>query len=822
MTKFWSYSKASLRLWRRQWVGVFVAVAGLAVAFAVTIISGLYLYDGVRSDAWLTDASRLYRVTTETIRDGEIPSSRSARSQDSVAPNVLQYFSEIEEAVRLRDFEVQYAQGDIEFLQKIVFADEGFTKIFPLRTLRGQLELAFAEPGAIALSWTEAQKFGGLDAVGTVIQVVKGQRDFSSGELQMLYDNPPSPYKIVAIYADLPPNTHLILPAVALFVPSTRLRTFHYSGDAYTYLKLAVGMDFAAFEKRFTDVISAKIPLHRRRHITSRVFLEPVLGMQYKTKSTNGLREPVQNRYLWVLGVISAVLLLTSGFNFATIFTAIYLQRGKEMAMRRTAGAGRAGLYLLGIGEGIFMALVAVGFSVLIALNVVPLVVELTGSAIAFVGDGRIEVWLSVTALACVFGILSVSYPALVMSKARPIDLFREAQGSIAGSKGRLKQALVGLQALVFVATALGASQIFYQIDYLNARDKGYRTDDIFVLVAPPGQEAVLATAFRSELLQVDGVQKAAATGFAFLSSTILVYSGKKVGAHGVETMFSTAVSKELFALLDVKIVAELSGDWSRLSNPIAILEEDLTKFSFSSAEEALGQIIERNVTTKNDDGTEKTEITPLHIVAVMPHLDEATFSRKDIPHIYDLKQREPEDLHFLTVRADLSTYSVMQPAIKTLWEKHFGDTPFKLERYDEKTAAKYEKDLLIGQAVLWVAVLTAVLGVAGLYGMATHWLSTRERELALRRVLGASRSSVVQLAMQKMLLPVGLGASAALVPTWYGVQQWAENFTDFAGLGAHLYVVAVFAALVLAGLLLFLQVQRALRKRPAHVLYHE
>ena|GEM_PF-1547407 len=813
-----------MRLWRKQWVGVFVAVAGLAVAFAVAILAGLYVYDGIRSDAWLKDANRIYRVNTQSVQDGGGQIfGLSARSMNTVADFATEQFANVEATVRLKAEKVNIEHNGTERASDWVYADPSFPAVFALTVLSGDISLAFSTPGAVALSRSEAQSYGGLDAIGGVVNVAKGQQRFSRGEQETSFSDQFTPYKIVAIYEDLPPNTHLVLPALALYNPPDPTGSFQIFGDVYTYLKFVAGTDVAAFAVHFTETVSPTLPRIENLGITGVASLEPILGMQFNSPANGGFKTPVKPQYLWVLGVIGSILLLTAGFNFANVFTAINLLRGKEMAVRRIVGAPRSYLGIVGLFEGLAITYFSFALSFLIARDLAPLLTELTGVTLQFWGTGRIAVWGWAFAFAGLIGLITAAYPTLVMSRPQPIDLLREGQASVAGSKGRLKQALVGLQALAFVGTTLGALQIFHQVDHLVTRDQGYKSSDIIVLTAPEDEAVQFSSSFRDEFAKLEGINGAVASGGQFMSRSLSILEGKKDGPNSVPQMVGVNLNRELLELLEIKSVAETEGDWSEFSSPIAIAERDLTVFGFETPEEALGQIIERvDRSAAKDDKEPEVTVKEMRIVAVLPRFRGEPRFFGDAPYIYQLKKQDPKSLTHITANVDLAQYTTLLPKIEALWRARFGDVPLKVFRYDEALEEKYTNERQIGDVVFWVALITAILGFAGLYGMATHWLTSRERELALRRVMGASRSSVVRLALRKMLLPVGLGGLAAVLPTWLAMQEWAANFTDFSSLGWLLYSAAILGTLLLSGSLLFLQVQRALKKRPAHVLYHE
>jgi putative ABC transport system permease protein len=823
MTQFFSYLRASLRLWRKQWVGVFVAVAGLAAAFAVSILTAFYVYDGLMSDIWLEDADRLYRVNTQSLTlDGKQAFGLQATSDERVAAEAMKQFASIEATTRLKEKYVQLVRGEDLVGKTWVEADATFTDIFKLPMVAGDLAAVFADPNSVALSESEAEAFGGTTAIGSVIEVKTGTQSYEDGKEKYSYGDKIEGFKLVAIYEDLPPNTHLVIPGITLYRQQPESDSFTFGGDFYTYFKVAKGHDPAPILSGFQDAVSHVVPQIKNFHMKFEVTAERVLGLQFRTKTSGAFKPPVQKQYLYVLVIMSGVLLLSAGFNFANVFTAINLMRGREMAVRSIVGASRFSLGSACLLEGLAVASLASIFAVLLARDLAPLVTELTKIEMVFWGIGRLWLWLRLLVAVFLVGVLSSLYPTLVMARVKPGTLLRDAQASVMGGKGRLKQFLVALQAVAFVSTALAAAQIFGQVDHLVNRDRGYRVKDSMVVKAPSDSEqaASFASSFHQAVSQLEGVHKTAISRGRLLASLVYIFHVKNDREGGTTRTVAVDISHDVFDVMGVTYKASLAENFSDFAYPIAISERDLAAYGFSAPEAAIGKTLQ--LVKYNNSGIDMSNPVDMTVVAVVPRFRGENKYFGGAPYLYRVKPVEPEKVGYITLHADLSRYEQLYNNIERLWVERFPGETLYINRYDEAVEQRYENQMRIGRAVLWVALVTAVLGFAGLYGLATHWLTAREREIALRRVLGASRGSVTGFAMRRLLVPVFAGAVLALVPTWLAMAEWLQTFNDQAPLGIYLYGLAVVATVAFAGILLLMLVMRALTKRPARVLYHE
>jgi len=822
MTRFISYSRASLRLWRKQWVGVLVAHLGLSIAFSVSLLAAFYLYDGYRSDSWLPDVERIYRVATQNTQDGK----KSVFGYSAMAPHKLQpqladKFSELEASARLLSVSLQILKDGKETDSEWIFADPSFAEIFHLPMLAGSVEAAFLTPGKIILSEKAAMPYGGAAAVGQQITVRLGEKD--------------QIFVVVGVMRALPNNTHLMFEAVGRLeqnlVPSEPWNQAR--PNVLTYLKLRPGTNRKLFEASFRAFAKTAVPI-----ITSGnemdMLLEPVPGLQYHTEANNwgAMRPSLDKDFMTGLAVVAMVLLAAASFNYVNVFTAINMLRSKEFTLRRLAGADRRHMLVVAGIEGVLIAALTYGLALLLAADISGFVSEFTSVETPLFGRGRVSLHGLAFLFAFAVCVLGNLIPLTMVMGKSVVSSLNESQGSITGSRGRMRQVLVGVQTLLFVAVLLAAGQISRQVDYLLSMDRGFDAKGLAFVEAPnfadeaeqnankkgtqltgpsPGS---FAEVFRGEVMKIGGVNATAITGFRPFNASLyyrrlLQADGSYITAMGI---FS---GPDYLDLVGAKYLARLDGDWGQITNPVAMEIQYLPQFGLASADAALGHILaEKN---RSFDGTDRSNAYT--IVAVLPDLKDHQFPAQTI--MYELSEHAFPG-NPLAINFDSARRGEVRQAIEQLWTKHYPDQDFEMSFTDETLEQHYKDDINSGKAVVLIAGLSAVLGFAGLFGMASHWLKTRERELALRRVFGAPRQQVMQLALRRMLVPVLIGAVAALVPSWLIMQQWLESFTDRVPLGPLHYGGAIVGTLLFAGFLIWFQVRTALKKRPARVLYHE
>jgi len=821
MTQFISYLRASLRLWRKQWVGVLIALTGLVGALAISLLTTMYLYDSTQSDKWLETSDRLFRVNQKTLKGGGLQqSSLSPLTVVDLGPLIKDAVPGVEAVTRMREILPIVGLGETETSNESWIAvDAEFVSMFPLPMVAGSLEYALGAPNRVAFSETHAAKYGGLDAVGRIVEITLGD------EMRSV--------EVAAVFKDIPSNSHLSLTAITLLYEGTMPTAawMHMWPNIHTYVLAQEGFEQVQLKADFGSHADALIPINQfgRSYVNK---LEAVEGLMLHSEIRFGglMKAPLNKDYLFSLCVVAGVLLVSAGFNFITVFTAINLLRGREFAVRQLAGVSSRTLFYTGWGESSLLALLAFALALLVAADLVPFAGQFLGSTVSVFDSEKLPVFLAGIALVLLFALLASAYGSAVILRRRPADLMRDGQGALVGGGTLMRQSLVFVQAFVLTGVLGAAAQIHVQNNHLMTMDRGiaqtgvmylsgpqrgrWKNDDFESLKAPSKQ---FRNSLRNEVENIAGVTGTAITNIRPFGAVYFLKRMRNPLNNELQELYISDVGPDYFGVAGIRVLKQLAGDFSQFKYPIAIEKSHLPGFGFETIEDALGyELVE-------EQGQHAGEITkhPHKIVAVIDDTKiQANGSNQRI--MYGLRENKSVGMGSLAIEYDVLKETAIRQELEALWVEMMPDFTFALQTVEEAIAAQHKHQVNSGIAVSIIAGICAILGFAGLYGMATHWLTTRARELALRRVLGASRSRIQRHAAGKMLIPILLGTVLGVMPAVWASQQWLQKFADQAPLPTVAFVGGGALIIIFAMLSLLMHIKTALQKHPARVLYHE
>jgi putative ABC transport system permease protein len=811
MYKFINYIKTSINLWKKQWIGVAIAVSGLSIAFALSLIAVLYVKDGLTSDSWLDNSQRLYRIENMIYANGQKGVfSRGANATDGHKDYILQNFTEVEDVTRLEEQRNYFLEKDGKQEDEVFhWADANLFNVLNLPVLIGDGVQALEDPSGLLISERKAlELFGRADAtvIGERLTFGQNSRDEEFKEIQIFRD-----YVVKAIIRDIPSNSVLDIDLLALR-PEKDTGQRNTFPHVPTYLLLKEGVDFSSvkadFEKRLTENTA---PVG---NYSFEMFVEPLEGaLLFSEAYSSNSKVKRDEQTMWTIASISLVLILTAGFNYINVFTAINSLRSREIAVRRISGAAYKHIVAMCLLEGIIISVLAYGVAVLLANDLTDVFKDISGAIVPVLDGNRIFELTAGFVIASIIGVFGAFYPAFIMGRARPETLLRSDQGSVIGARGYMRKALVGVQAFVTVGIMIASSQVSWQMDHLVNLDRGFKTNGVFAIEAPKDEESdIFKNGFVEEVRQLGLIEDAELVGSLPFSNRIRVAnyrnpeeeSPKQVILRFPGPGFLSTLTQEPLAKLDVEIK----------DNHIALPERALKTFGFETANDALGKTLAEVDGRFNDTDNPAPEYI---IAAVVPDLKDGGYG-VGIYSVYHFSIGFDKFLLASTNALPEEINALVQP----VWNKYFPEETYEVEWIIDRLRARHKNTQDMGLVLNFIGVITVILGFAGLYGMARHWLYTKRRELALRRVMGAEAKEILRFAVFRMLAPVFIGGVIALVPVWLIMQEWMTQYGDKANLPLPVYGVVLMLALLMSSLILLVHIRKALREHPAKVLYHE
>lgn len=808
-----NYIKIVIRNLSRRKAYSLINIGGLSAGLACCMVILLYVANESSYDRFHQDADRLYRV----LEYRKVPALEfcTARISAMVGTVLEEYKDEVDEIARV--FPVSNAlvkrNNRASFEDRIFYSESEIFDVLTIPFLRGNPRSALDDTNSLVLTSRMAVKyFGDEDPIGQTVSI----KDPAWNRLNQ--KNQFNDYVVTGIVADPPPNTHfkynIFLP-LTQFANTWLLQEWH-SGPTLTYLKMAPGVEIADFEKKIEkmayDYVNKELSAWGQ---TRRYFLQAITDIHFRS-DVNGLAirndlEPPGNRvYLYIYGMIAVLVLLIGCMNFINLSNARGVYRIKEVGLRKVIGAGRWQLIRQFLSESIVITFLAAIFALLLANVILPFFNQFAGTSLHMEDSLHPQVLFSIMGLILFVGMLSGLYPAFVLTSFRPDQILRGSQTGTRGSFA-LKVLVVGQFAIsIFLAT--GSITVYRQLDFMKGQELGFDKEHKYVLhLRNNAQIRKQIKTIKTEFLRNPGVLVASASssvpGRPMRKGSLKWTDGKL--DKPIQLTFLSC-DEDFIPQYKIDLVAgrpfdEKLNDENRA---FIINEAAVPHLGYESMEEALGDRLHESVygRWKTIVGVVKDfhyqgmrhEIEPMYM--------EVSFSRYNMISLTLAPENLPETLR----------------NIERKWSELFPAVPLDGFFLDDDFERLYRKEAQMGKLLGILTSMGLVVASLGLLGLASFLVQHRTKEIGIRKVLGASISSLMGLLSRQFVILVLLANLISIPLAFLALTQWLQGFAFRIHPDWPIFASAGTAALACAVIPILLQAFWAARADPVESLRYE
>ena len=677
---FRNYLASAWRSANRDRLLTIINVFGLAIGLAAAILIALYLRHELSYDDFLTDADRVYRVSTQMTTPGRAMSWSSSAPEHTAAALSLD-FPELDGVARLTPDRLGIRHGEVEALEVMYFADPGFLTVMGLKTIAGDAATALDAPDSVVLTRGMARKYFGTDTpLGATLEL-----------------NRKDVMRVTAIIEDLPSNTHLASTIIAsgraslsplIAEDATEHRPGEYNYNGYLYVRLKPGASAAALEARLPDFVKRHLPDDEGAPpIVLKADPVPRLHLLPYNADMKDRSDPTS---LTAIGIVGLLIIAIAAINFVNLMTARAARRAIEVGMRKALGATRRQLLGQFMGEAIGFA----GFAAIIAVALVELALPGLNALLdhqlgfAYWQDPTLAVGLLALVLAVGFG--AGLYPALVLSSFRPAAVLKSARAASPGG-GKLRQALVVLQFAVSIGLAVATLVIARQTGFATSQSLRYDKEQVVVVQGPEA----CSESFRNQVTGLLGVRAAACSraaplDFSTSSGTSTLPDGREINVDRVDIDFG------FFELYGLHPLAGRLFDRSRgedtvptgpdsvMAASIVINEAAMHAYGFATPEAALGQEV-------TIDGV-RERAHPSHIIGTVPDFPIGTIRHAVGPTAFFV---DPRQWGLLSIKLDggpipQTLAAIDQPGVRIVVNPGGTNADFVKARIHRATKVEY------------------------------------------------------------------------------------------------------------------------------------
>lgn len=800
-----NYFKTAWRNFLKNKAYSVINIAGLSIGLACCMLIILYNNDEVSYDRFHQNVHNIYRIVhTDRDKDGKVSGANGITGMMQ-GPAFKRNIPEIAEFIRLNGYTMPVKVGSQIYEQEGMYVDDNFFSVFNFPFLAGDKSAALENIHSVVITEDMAKKFFGTkDAVGKTLELPTAKAEDASGSR---YER----FSVSGVLANIPQNSS-IKPEM---IVSMKLSERNGDGDNLwhnfflnSFIVLHPNADIKRVEAKMQQVYEreakdqiTELKEKFNEHTTWHYSLQPLPDMHLSKEfpADNGLKDGSNPMYTTILGGIALFMLLIACINFVNLTVARSLKRAKEIGVRKVIGGDRRQLIAQFLGESFLLSFFSFILAVILTLLLLPVFNVLANKALSFSYLLSTKLVAGYILLFIVTSLLAGFYPAMVLSGFNPVQTLYNRM-PLSG-KNYLSKGLVVLQFTLTTFLIIATITVYTQFKYLTSFDLGYN-DSNLVSVEGNGMKAGKLNVFRQELMKDPSVISVAARQRGFW--------GTMARVDNKEMQFTMdVVDSAYLPVLEIPLVQgrNFSGSFTSDSTQSVLVNEAFMK------EAGWKDLNNRQVDFFYDN-------RKYNVVGVVKNYHYASLMEEIKPQLFTMDPRYSYG-HFL-IKVKPGPVAATLKHIEKVFKSQQPLVPFKYEFTSERNGRQYAAEQKWKQIMLFAAVLTIFISCIGLFGLATLAAEKRVKEIGIRKVLGASVSSITTLLSNNFLKLVLIAAVIAFPIAWWAMNLWLENYPYRISMNAWVFVLAAVIVAVIALLTVSWQAIKAAVANPVKSLRTE
>ncbi|HKG05667.1 MAG TPA: ABC transporter permease [Pedobacter sp.] len=731
-----------------------INVFGLSVGMASCILIFLFIRFQFSFDEGYKNEDRIFRVVTNWKYNAFDDWSAGVPAPFAeAARNDIAGFEKVGSIVKrggILHINDHSGKEIIKTQEAVYYADPDFFEIFKeIKWKYGKPQQALSEPNTVVLTEAFANKFFKTagNAVGKIITL--GTR---------------TNLRVTGVIQDMPQNSSFPLGIVISYQT--------YKGRAYTnwdavnsssscYVLLKKGVTLADMQEPLDKFNEKYYPVQKIAG-NQKNQLQALRAIHFSTQYDNFVESSISKSDIYGLAIIGLFLILTACINFINLSTAQSINRSKEVGIRKVMGSKRKQLVAQFLTETFALSIAALLIACVITELAIPQMENLFKGQIEFSLFSHAIIWIFMVLLVVFVAFLAGFYPALIVSGFNPV-LAIKSKISLNSSGLSLRKILVIVQFSITVMLIIGTLVIIRQMEYVTKKSLGFNPDAVAMVgIMNDSIGRAKFDIFSTKVLQVPGVESLSFCQTPPLSNDVnatdFIYNGKKNKDFELRTV---RADENYFKLFDLQLIAGKIFMKSDTANGCVVNETFLKKIHVSNPQEVIGKIIDASgniltITGVVKDYNDKSLKEPISGVAI--------FQGK-------------QEYWNTAIKIDGKQIMPAMKQIESIWNNTFPNGIYQASFVNDNINTYYESEKITGVLFKVFAGVIIFISFIGLFGLISFVATQRTREVAIRKVLGASTIELVKMLNGSFLLMVFIANLVAWPLAYLFVSRWLAGF---------------------------------------------
>ena len=785
-----NYFLVTIRNLIKNYAYSIINVSGLAIGITCSILILLWVQDELAFDKFHPKSDRLYQVWVNAEFDGSINSWRSVplpthmamKDADTKIKNTAVTDWGNEHLLRV---------NEIRIIKQGYFASEEFLEMFEFPLIQGDASVVLDDASSIVITESLAKTlFPDEDPMDKIIRV----------------DNE-NDVKVVGILKDVPENSTFqldyLLPWKYFYQHSDWVKRNTTNWGNYSF-QVYVELDKPENEISVEEKIADMLTRNGQDDMERKFFLHPLTRWRLHSNFENGVETGGMSDYVQLFTIIAIFIVVIACINFMNLATARSERRAREVGIRKSVGSTRWELILQFIGESVFIALIAFIIAIGLSQLLLPSYNTLVEKQL-FIDYTNYNYWLFGIGFVLIIGLFSGSYPAFYLSHFSPVKVLK---GKVHIGKGAStpRKVLVTLQFSFSILLIIGTIVIYQQIQLSKGRDLGYDQENL-ISVTYNDELAENYNVIKQELLnsgEALAVNRSNSAITQINSNNFLGWPGKPEDLRVIFTTIST--DYDYCKTMGIKILEgrDFSEDFK--SDTLAII---INKAGL----EIMG--LENPIGTEFDLWGHKRTLIGI--------IDNVIMGSPSQPVKPMFAIMDPTWIGVVTIRLrKTNDLNASLQKVQSVFEKYNSAYPFEYKFADEEFARKFTTINLTSTLASLFAFLTILITGLGLFGLASYTAEQKTKEISIRKVLGASVASLINLMSRDFSKLVIVAFIISSPISWWLMNNYLERYPIRTEIYWWIFPVTGLIALVFALTIIIAQSLKAAHANPVNSLRNE
>ena len=792
-----------------------INIVNLIVGFVCFILIAFWIKYEMSYDSFHQNANRTYRVAFTGVLFGkEIQDVQSGKGlYDALKNN----FPEVEAATIISNFDNPLLAKDdgVSFTVKLSGINPDFFDVFDVGVIEGDIN-GLSKPNTAFITQETATKFFGQEnPIGKVL---------STG-----MDLEKKRFTIIGIVEKLPTNSHMdfdMLYSNASQSWYNRKNSDDWINTSFiNYVVLVPNTDIQVFEEKFNafalpiiaPIIQAWQNISMEEWLSKgdkiKFVFQPLKDIHLTPLFQNEYKPSGNVVYLYIFILIGILILLISVINFSNLSTVKSLSRSKEIGVRKTFGSSRRSLIIQFLVQSCFLSLIALVISLIIISLIAPYYQNFTGIEIWSESNLQYWVFIGFFMIAIASGLLAGFYPAFYISKQSPIAALSFM--SKPKFKGVIfKDILIVLQFTISIMVIIGTFIISNQLNHLQNENLGFNKENVLVIRGTSSLGREKTGVLNKELGKINGIKQSSSSHFIpnhdFVERGFRIENNSGIKKIMIDILpcdynfqnvyqfklvkgrfFDQSFSKESRKIVLNQKAANLLNMDNLIGKTLVFPGRGNIKY------EIIGVVEDFHYSSK------ETEIPPMGMVQSP-----------------DINMFWSPGFCSVLMEGDQTQTTIAE--IKKVWDKVAPGSEFNFSFFSDDYDNIYRQEMVIKKLFILFSFIAISLSCFGLFGFVKYLVQARTKEIGVRKVNGASNTSIFILLSKYFTRPIILAIILAFPLAYYSAHIWLENFAYRINLQIYYFVLAGLLTVVIVFLTVGFIALRAARKNPIEALRYE